>query len=70
MNQDPQTGASDPAPLNPALKRRTDTTFETERVTPAPIDTASSREGEGEGWPWIWLLVTAACVAVTIYLLV
>ncbi|MBO9356324.1 hypothetical protein GG851_20230 [Bordetella petrii] len=70
MTQEKQEDAAGAAPLNPALKRRTDTTFDTERVTPAPIDTASAGEGEGEGWPWIWVVLTVLCVAVTIYLFI
>ena len=70
MTQDKQENPAGAAPLNPALKRRTDTTFDTERSTPAPIDTASSRVGEGEGWPWVWLILTVVCVGVTIYLFV
>jgi hypothetical protein len=57
-------------PLNPALKSRTETVYDTENVTPAPIDTASAQEGEGEGWPIVWLVVTVACVALAIYFLV
>lgn len=57
------------APLNPALKRTTETVYETERRTHAPIETASAKEGEGEGWPIIWLVVVVACVAISIYLL-
>lgn len=58
------------APLNPALKITTETAYDTNHSTPAPIDTASAKEGEGEGWPWIWLVVVVVCVAVTIFLMV
>jgi hypothetical protein len=58
------------APLNPALKRANDTTFDTERTTPAPIDTASATGSEGKGWPIVWLVVAAFCVALTVYLAV
>ena len=58
------------APLNPALKSTSETTHGTDHTTPAPIDTASAKEGEGEGWPVIWLVVVAICAAVTIYLVV
>ena len=60
----------DPAPespLNPALKARTETVYDTKSTTPAPFDTASAKEGEGEGWPIVWLVVTLACVALGIY---
>lgn len=58
------------APLNAALKPTNETVYDTTRVTPAPIDTASAKKGEGEGWPWIWLIIVIVCVLVTIYLLV
>lgn len=57
-------------PLNPALKSRTETVYDTSHPSPAPIDTASSKEGEGEGWPWIWLVVTLVCVALAAYFLI
>jgi len=56
--------------LNPALKQTTETVYDTDHVTPAPIDTASAKEGEGEGWPLIWLVVVVICVALTIYFLI
>ncbi len=62
-------GPSD-VPLNPALKSRTETTYDTRTRTPAPLDTTSAKEGQGEGWPIVWLAVTAACIALTIYLLI
>ena len=55
------------SPLNPALKARKETVYDTRSTTPAPFDTASAKEGEGEGWPIIWLVVTVACVAAAIY---
>lgn len=58
------------APLNPALKITAETAHNTGHTTPAPIDTASAKEGEGEGWPVVWLVVVVICVAVAIYLLV
>lgn len=58
------------APLNPALKITTETAYDTDHTTPAPIDTASAKEGEGEGWPIIWLIVAVICVGVLVYLLV
>ncbi len=58
------------APLNPALKSTTETVYDTTRVTPAPVDTASAKEGEGEGWPVVWLIVVITCVALTVYFLV
>lgn len=58
------------APLNPALKITSETAYDTDHITPAPIDTASAKEGEGEAWPLIWLVVVVICVAVVVYLLV
>lgn len=55
-------------PLNPALKRKTDTTFDTDRTTPAPIETASASGSEGKGLPLIWLVVAAFCILLTVYL--
>lgn len=57
-------------PLNPALKSETDTVYETEVSSPAPIDTASAKENEGEAWPIIWLGVTVICVALAVYFLI
>ncbi|MBX3565408.1 MAG: hypothetical protein KF730_12635 [Sphingomonas sp.] len=68
MRDDDRLPASD-APLNPALKSGIETSVDTERTTPAPIETASAKEGEGEGWPVIWLVVVVSCVALTVYLL-
>ena len=58
------------APLNPALKSRTETVYDTAHRTPAPVDTASAREGEGEGWPVIWLAATVVGVALAVYFLI
>lgn len=64
---DPPTYKPSEAPLNPALKSRNDTTYDTETSTPAPLETTGAREGQGEGWPIVWLVVTAVCVALGIY---
>ena len=56
------------APLNPALKSRNDTAYDTETTTPAPLETTGASEGEqGEGWSRAWLIVVVACVLLTIY---
>jgi hypothetical protein len=68
--RDNDTNQTSQAPLNPALKSGRDTVFDTSRSTPAPIDTASAKEGRGEGWPVIWLVVAVACVALTIYFVI
>lgn len=57
------------APLNPALKKETETVYDTRHTSPAPFDTASAKEGEGERWPWIWLVVTVISVILAIYFL-
>lgn len=67
---DPSKDQPEEAPLNPALKSRADTSYDTGRTTPAPFDTASAKEGEGKGWPIIWLVVTLVCVALAIYFIV
>jgi hypothetical protein len=59
---DPEEG-----PLNPALKRRTDRVYDTDNQTPAPVDTASAKEGEGEGWPIAWAIVTVLSIILAIY---
>ena len=66
---DPQRDQPTDAPLNPALKSRTETVYDTKSTTPTPFDTASAKEGEGEGWPVVWLVVTLLCVAIAIYLI-
>lgn len=69
MSDPPSDPTPDP-PLNPALKRTTETVYDTKTITPAPFDTASAKEGEGEGWPLVWLFVTAAGVALAVYFLI
>lgn len=60
-NEQPQD-----VPLNPELRSRTDNTVDM-TTSPAPVDTASAKEGQGEGWPIVWLVVFILCVAVAIY---
>lgn len=57
-------------PLNPALKRETETVYETEVSSPAPIETTSAKENQGETWPIVWLLVTFLGLALAVYFLV
>lgn len=64
---DPTRDPPEEAPLNPALESRTDTTYDTETSTPAPLETTGAREGQGERWPVVWLVVTVACVALAVY---
>ena len=66
---DPQRDQPSDAPLNPALKSRSETVYDTKSTTPAPFDTASAKEGEGEGWPIVWAIVTLAGIALAIYFL-
>ena len=70
MNDEPRTGSPDDAPLNPALKSRTDTVYDTEHRSPAPFDSASAKENEGEGWPVVWLVVVIISVILAIYFLI
>ena len=67
---DPPRDTATEAPLNPALKSRTDRVYDTDRTTPAPFDSASAKEGEGEGWPIVWAAVTIACIGLAIYFLI
>lgn len=67
---DPSNEQTPDVPLNPALKSRTETVYDTRNPSPAPIDTTSAKEGEGEGWPLIWLVVTLVCVALAAYFLI
>ncbi len=69
MSEDPKR-ESDDAPLNPALKSRTETVYDTKSRSPAPYDTTSAKEGEGEGWPVAWLVVTIVGVALAVYFLI
>ena len=66
MSEDPRSSPDD-APLNPALKSRTETVYDTESRSAAPFDTTSAKENEGEGWPIVWVVVVAICVALTLY---
>jgi hypothetical protein len=68
--RDDDINETNQAPLNPALKSGRDTVFDTSRSTPAPIETASAKEGQGEGWPVIWLVVAVVCIGLTIYFMV
>lgn len=54
--------------LNPALKSRTETTHNTSRPSPAPLETASVQREEGRAWPMIWLVVTIIGVVILLYL--
>ena len=65
-----QRDQPDQVPLNPALKSRTETVYDTRSTTPAPFDTASAKEGQGEGWPIIWAIVTIVCIGLAVYFLI
>ena len=56
--------------LNPALRHRTDETYDTSVSSLAPADTASVQNERGRTWPIIWAVVTLACVAIAIWILV
>jgi hypothetical protein len=55
--------------LNPALRKRTESTHDTTHHTPAPVESASVQREEGRPWPWIWLVVTIVSVIIAIYLI-
>ena len=61
---EPQAGS-----LNPALKKSTETEYDTSS-SEAPIDTTSAKEGEGDVWPVVWAVVTIFGIAMAIWLLV
>lgn len=58
------------APLNPALKSRTERTYDTTSTTPTPFDSASAKEGQGEGWPIVWAVVTLLGIGLAVYFLI
>mgnify|MGYP006190179313 CR=1 FL=1 len=66
---DPRRDRPTDAPLNPALKSRTETVYDTRTTTPAPYDTASAKEGDGEGWSIVWLVVTVVGVVLAVWFL-
>lgn len=66
---DPLPSNAESAPLNPALKSQPENVYDTTHTTPAPIDTASAKEGEGESWPLVWIVVTVVCVILAIWFL-
>ena len=70
MSGDQTTGGPDDAPLNPALKSRTETVYDTEHRSPAPFDSTSAKENEGEGWPIVWLVVVIISIVLAIYFLI
>lgn len=55
--------------LNPALQKRTETTYDTSHKTLPPVESASVQHEEGQSWPWIWLVVTVLSVILAIYLI-
>ena len=55
------------APLNPALKSTTETVYNTETSTPAPLETTNAHAGQGGGWPIVWLVVTIVGIALVLY---
>lgn len=64
----PDQSGRDPA-LNPALKSRTDDTYDTTHRTPPPVATTSADGSEGRGWPWVWLVVALLGLALLLYIL-
>lgn len=66
---EPAARKPEDAPLNPALRSETERVYPTGESSPAPVDTASAKEGEGEGWPIAWLVVTILCIGAAIYFL-
>lgn len=54
--------------LNPSLKRRTETTHNTDISSKAPLETATVQREEGRAWPMIWLVITIVGIVILIYL--
>ena len=69
MAKDPNR-ETDGARLNPALKSRTETVYDTKSRSRAPYDTASAKAGQGKGWPVVWLVVTLVCVVLAVFFLI
>ena len=65
----PSNDRPEDAPLNPALKITTDTVYQTETSTPAPLETTNAHPDQGGGWPIIWLVVTVGGIALALYFL-
>lgn len=55
--------------LNPALKQRTEHTYNTTTSSPAPVDSTSVQQEEGRAWPAIWLIATVVSVIIAVYLI-
>ena len=70
MSDKHRTGSPDDAPLNPALKSRKETVYDTKTRSPSPFDSTSAKENEGEGWPIVWLVVVIISVVLAIYFLI
>jgi hypothetical protein len=69
MSADREKRAPRSEDLNPALRKRTETTYDTTHTTPAPVESASVQREEGRPWPWIWLVVTIICSIIAIYII-
>lgn len=63
------SGATDDAPLNPALKKVHDDSYGPDQEGTDPMDTVSVKKDEGAAWPMIWLIVTIVCILIAIALL-
>lgn len=54
--------------LNPSLKRRTETTHNTDISSKAPLETTTVQREEGRAWPIIWFVATIVGIVILIYL--
>lgn len=64
-------GTDDPKPepgLNPALKRRMETSHNTGISSKAPLEATTMQREEGRAWPMIWLVVAILGVVILLYL--
>lgn len=55
--------------LNPGLKAVENTSRDTDRRTPPPVESASVQREEGRAWPAVWAVAAVVCALIAIYLL-
>lgn len=68
MSTKPQDEPDGDAPINPAMRRRIDTTHGTRFEGTDPMRTVSVKDpDEGRSWPVIWAIVAILCVAIAVY---
>ncbi len=64
-----ERGKPGETPLNPSLRKTSETTHET-GPNKAPLDSTGAHEGsQGEAWPIVWAVVTIVSIVLAIYFL-